>query len=384
MANVRQWIERSDPQIILLHGFFLSYILVNAIAMLFDGSHGRWFDVGIEGVTLGLSLFFLWQLHRFNRIRLAALGAIWIGALAVLLFLYVNRFANHFVILVVMVPLASFFLLRSLKEALAHSLLIYLLLGALMAYGYGAFADNPLLHNPAALLNTLYAAIFILFFGVFYHLAIDRSYRKLALSNRQKELLLKEVHHRVKNNLNVVASLLGLQSNRALPEVREQLQSSHSRVQSIALVHEMLYREEDFGRVGFGHYMKNLAELNRRMFPGHTDVAIRIEGGETTLLLTTMVQLGLLCNELLLNSLKYAFPSGGGTITIGLETYGESYRFTYRDDGVGPADGTWSGENDTLGYKLVQLTSMQLEGTIFPVAHTRGFAFELRFQEVVE
>ncbi|MEW6753275.1 MAG: histidine kinase dimerization/phosphoacceptor domain -containing protein [Candidatus Latescibacterota bacterium] len=201
---------------------------------------------------------------------------------------------------------------------------------------------------------------------------------------REKETLLKEVHHRVKNNLQLIASLLRMQARR-LDDPRQQqvLLDSQSRVQSMAMIHERLYRSESLAEVDFRVYAAALlGELlaAHQPSPGRVAVELAIEDG--ALGLDAAVPCGLIVNELVTNALKYAFPEGRrGTIRIALETQGGSNVLTVSDDGVGlPAaiqPGAAGGQG--LGLGLVRLLAEQLEGGMQVEGGAQGTRVEVRF-----
>jgi two-component sensor histidine kinase len=209
----------------------------------------------------------------------------------------------------------------------------------------------------------------------------------LAASLREKETLLKEIHHRVKNNLQVVSGLLQLQSSSvADPATRTLLRESQDRVRSMALIHEQLYQIEDLARVHFISYLKGLAtSLARSHATGAADIDIKVEGDELHLTLEEGVPCGLLVNELVTNALKYAFPGGrSGSITIRLKQLPESrILLEVSDDGIGLPEGYDPAAATTLGLRLVHNLVQQLDGEM-GVCKSPGACFTITFQRVTE
>lgn len=206
--------------------------------------------------------------------------------------------------------------------------------------------------------------------------------RSLRSALEEKEILLREVHHRVKNNLQVVSSLLSLQARSAPDEeVQRAFDESRMRIQSMALIHEQLYESTDFADVNFPAYIRQLAQRLFRSYnvnPGR--VGLRVEVGQIRLGVDTAVPCGLILNELLSNSLKYAFPNGReGTIVVSVEEMKDgSVVLSVADDGDGlpPEIGFWN--TKTLGLRLVRLLVRQLDGEI-ELGGPPGAEFRIRF-----
>ena len=201
-------------------------------------------------------------------------------------------------------------------------------------------------------------------------------------SLEEKEVLLSEVHHRVKNNLQVISSLLNLQSRTVDdPGVQEMFRESRDRVRTMALTHEQLYRSEDLAQVDLGRYVRDLASSLFRSYgvdPGAA--ALHVEVDELALPLDTAIPCGLIINELVSNSLKHAFVGGGrGEIRISLRGDGCGRAIlVVVDDGIGlPADIDHR-ETESLGLQLVSSLVDQLRGTI-EVERDGGTTFRIAF-----
>jgi PAS domain S-box-containing protein len=226
--------------------------------------------------------------------------------------------------------------------------------------------------------------------GERYHQAIirDISERKKAEDRimealREKDVLLREIHHRVKNNMQVISSLLSLQSQRFLDaEVREAFRESQDRIRSMALVHEKLYQTRNLSRIDFSDYVKSLtSSLLRTYQTDASRIALKLDLDRTSLDINAAIPCGLILNELVLNALKHAFPGERkGEITVELhENEGGTIRLTVRDNGVGFPEGVDIEHTDTLGLQIVALLAGQLDGRI-EVRRDGGTAFSLSFK----
>lgn len=206
---------------------------------------------------------------------------------------------------------------------------------------------------------------------------------KLQASLREKEVLLRELHHRVKNNLQIITSLLRLHSRYVKsPEVLNILKDSQSRIKSIALLHEKFYHSEDLANVKFGDYIKSLVrDLYRSYDVDRSRVELKLEVDNIFLPIDRAIPAGLVINELVSNSLKYAFPEGRkGTIRIKLSLKGEEVEIIVSDDGVGISKDVDFDSPSTFGFRLIRiLVEEQLKGKI-KLKTGKGTEFRIRFR----
>ena len=195
-----------------------------------------------------------------------------------------------------------------------------------------------------------------------------------------KDVLLQEVHHRVKNNLQTISSLLNLQAE-TLPDIAQQaLEESQRRIRSMALVHEQLYGAQDPGELDFAEYTRSLtSDLMIAYRGGREGVSLRLELEPVLLGANQAISCGLILNELVTNSFKHAFPESRGEILVELHSPGDGeVALRVADDGVGLPPGFDWRESNSLGLRIVAVLTRQLAGTL--VHHPgAGASFTLTF-----
>jgi two-component sensor histidine kinase len=203
------------------------------------------------------------------------------------------------------------------------------------------------------------------------------------VSLQHRETLLREVHHRVKNNMQVMSSLLSLQARAALhPETRRMLEDNQNRIQSMALLHEILYQSEDLAMVDFPKYVLRTVDYLFRSF-GVKDrqIRLRTELDQLELELDDALPFGLLISEVVSNSLKHAFPQGrGGEVSVFLRQHSDkTISLILSDDGIGmPRELDWT-TTRSLGLRLVRALAQQLRGTL-EIRSEGGTEVRLTFQ----
>ena len=202
---------------------------------------------------------------------------------------------------------------------------------------------------------------------------------------KEKEVLLKEIHHRVKNNLQIISSLLRLQSGYIQDEkTLEMLKESQNQVRSMALIHEKLYRSEDLAQIYFDEYIRDLTDyLLQSNGAGLKATSLKVDADRVFLNIDTAIPCGLIINELVSNCLKHAFPDGRkGRICIRLHSVDHhDYTLIVDDNGVGFPQDLDFRNTQTLGLQLVNTLVEQLEGRI-RLEDDNGTTFEISFSEL--
>jgi PAS domain S-box-containing protein len=240
--------------------------------------------------------------------------------------------------------------------------------------GYFLVTVSPIMNSEGEVLGSV-------------HIARDITDRrkmeqKLQKALDDKDVLLKEIHHRVKNNLMMISSLLNIQSRYIKDEdMKDILQESRNRAKSMALIHQKLYQTDDVNNIGFSEYLRNLAT---EIMHSYTSKNIRVELNldlEPNLIdVDRAIPLGLIATELIINSFKHAFPQGTGEIFVRFYKEDDHFLLIIQDDGVGfPPEFDFRTQGN-MGMNLVNALTDQIDGYI-DMKRENGTKFILKFPE---
>lgn len=210
---------------------------------------------------------------------------------------------------------------------------------------------------------------------------IEHQIRK---SLKEKEALLQEIHHRVKNNLQIIASLLSLQSGYIHdPATLIQFQESQGRIRSMALIHEKLYLSETLATVDLADYVQTLVNILMRTYTANANVTVEFRLEPTSVSIDTAVPVGLMLNELVTNALKYAFPDGRpGRLLVTLDAAADGeISLRVHDDGIGLAPDFRLEQAKTLGLRLVKMFVKQLRADVLMHTKPGHTSFDIHFKE---
>lgn len=204
---------------------------------------------------------------------------------------------------------------------------------------------------------------------------------ELTATLQERDVLLQEIHHRVKNNLQVISSLINMQLRSMKGSAREALAQCQMRVQAIALIHEKLYQSHDYAKVPFAQYVRGLAfNVFRASGIAPDAVSLELAIEDVALAVDKAIPCGLLLNELITNAMRHAFPDGRrGKLRVELTTLANrSVRLAVQDDGIGLPESFDIRTSTSLGLHLVHTLAKQLNGELM-VRREHGASFELTF-----
>lgn len=209
---------------------------------------------------------------------------------------------------------------------------------------------------------------------------------ELLAALQEKELLLREIHHRVKNNLQIISSLINLQISYIQDEKAiEFFRESQSRIKSISMVHEKLYQSKSLGTIEFGSYISNIVtNLFQTYGVAQNAIEYNLDLDNIKLNIETSIPCGLIITELVTNSIKHAFPTENGEtgkIWIKLHPEAEKLTLVVKDNGVGFPEDLHLEDTGSLGLQLVFLLINQIDGSI-ELNQENGAEFKIKFEEL--
>ena len=362
---------------------FLLYILLMAVQFflfVIDMFRERYVMAIVMLITTlvvtGLFYFYFKSL----KVQLYALLLFLVIEMQLTFIVFYNEYIHYSTVYPMLITFMLFFFF-SLNKALKYVVLHHVYWIIIFIYGYIRYPEHPLLHDVTSLIDMSIAYFFVIIFGFFYYISTESSYRELESSNRQKEILLHEIHHRIKNNLNKMASVLGLQimniQSQTTKDVTDALLNSKLRIEAMAMVHESIYKQNKFDSINLSDYITNLTELINRAYG--KNVKTRINISDMVLPLETIMNLGIIINELFTNSIKYAFVNRmGDVVSISLYESDDSYIFTYHENHNQHVDIEKMKQSKTLGMKLLALTVKELDGTL-DISKNSGLKFVISF-----
>jgi two-component sensor histidine kinase len=343
-----------------------------------------------------LNLLNTWLFHKHDNIAITYnVSSIMALISAFIITIYSGGINSEFIFTLALIVFAGY--VTTKRYGQVYLILVFCLVLLIFSQSIPelSITENVIPEDSKSLFNLLSVLFSMFLLGNIFgknllktHHALYRSKKELTAQMEEKETLLKEVHHRVKNNLQTVSSLLSLQS-RNVEEARMKtlLKSTQNRVISMAMVHEMLYMRNDISQIEYKSYVQELSEYLIRSIKGlDSKVQLKIDIPDIKLGIDTAIPLGLLINEAITNALKYGFADEEeGEIYIVLKKeLDKQYVLNIGDNGKGFPETITYKNSKSLGLKLIHNLTRQLKGTIQRDNSKKGTNYIIRFHEITQ
>jgi len=370
--EIKNAIEERRKKILLVVYSICIFIFISH--NLADFFYAHYTIIPFRTVILFFILLSFFTFYKKGAYERASYSIVFILSIATLGVLIPNKFDNFTPAFVFPFILAAFSLFSWKKGSFYSGIVLFLLiLLPLMFRDY--FENSAFLHNPLAVFNFLFVIIISLVFALYYETTRIDAYKRLINANTKKDLLYNEIHHRVQNNLNIVSSILAIQMEKEDKRVQKIIQVSKNRIDSMAMVHSMLYVSNDLEKVNAKRFIEKLANTIQSTMDSY-NVSLIFHIQEVELSLNEIMPIGLIINELLTNSFKYAFFNIlHPTINIALNLEKNCVFFSYCDNGVGYKTDVERG----LGLRLVDLNVKQLKG-VLDMVYENGLCYKIYYK----
>lgn len=363
--------ERRKKILLVMHAICIIVFLALCITDFYSAHYTL---IPFNAVILLLILLSFFKFYKKASYEKASYTIVFVLAISTLGVAITSQFNNFSPAFIFPFILGAFSLFSWKKGLLLSSIPLLGLLFSILFYGE-YFQTSAFLQNTLSMLNFVFLLIIILIFAFYYETTRIDAYKKLINANYKKELLYAEIHHRVKNNLNIVSSMLAIQAEKEDEKIQDIIKISKNRIDSIAMVHSMLYISNDIEKVNAKLFIEKLALTLQSTIDNNVSMVFKIKALELSL--NEIIPIGLIINELLTNSFKYAFTNTlNPKITIVLQILKNSVLLTYHDNGIG----YWkSGYTQGLGLKLVALNVKQLKGFL-KIKYIHGLCYKITYQ----
>ena len=378
--SLKRIFHSNNHKEIMIAGLYLSSIVIFLLLGIVAGLMGY---ETIFWIKLGITVFNSILLYGFLKSGKVQLYAIFlllvveIDSAFVMLYLHSGDFVTIYPFFVIF-GFFFFFKLRTAVWMVIAHLLYWLLISV---YGHLTFPDDPVF-QVISLTNIIVSSIIATVFAYLYHISTEITYEELEHANRQKEILLKEIHHRIKNNLNKISSMIGLQilniENGKIEDTEEVLRKSKLRIEAMGMVHDTLYKSNNLEKINFEKYIINLTQLINQTYG--RDISVEVRSNDIYLPLEVMMKIGLIINELQTNSIKHVSVDKNDKLrlVVDLKKDQNNYTLRYHQQSKQTID-MYSLENsDTLGMKLIRLTVKEMDGEM-KISNESGLKFVIYF-----
>lgn len=364
-SQLKKIFKGKNHKKMMLTGLYLSSIGIFMILGVISIFLGYTMVVWTKIVLILLSLFLYYRFIKSFHIERYAIYLILIVELDSA-FVMLNQELNHLVAIYPFFIIFGFFFFFKLNTALWMTILHMLFWMGISTYGHITCPDDPTF-QVISIANIIVSSLIATIFALIYYVSTELTYEALEHSNSQKAILLKEIHHRIKNNLNKISSIIGLQmlslekGNTEQGNIEEVLRKSKLRIEAMSMVHEVLYNTENVAKINFETYITNLTHLINQSY-GKT-LSVKVHSDHLFLSLETMMKIGLIVNELFTNTLKHAsyIEEDIPKILILLKKKNHQCVLTYHQQSKQTIDRDALEKKDTLGMKLIWLTVKEMD-----------------------
>jgi len=378
--SLKRIFHSNDHKKIMLAGLYLSSIAIFLLLGIIAGSIGYktifWIKLGIAVLN---SILFYGYL-KSDKVQFYAIILILIVEIDSA-FVMLHLHSINFVTIYPFFVIFGFFFFFKLRAAvwmiIAH--LFYWLL--ISIYGYVIFPDAPVF-QVISLANIIVSSVIATVFAYLYHISTEITYEELEHANRQKEILFKEIHHRIKNNLNKISSMIGLQilniENAKIEDTEEVLRKSKLRIEAMGMVHDTLYKSNNLEKINFEKYITKLTQLINQTYD--RNMPVEVYSDDIDLPLEVMMKIGLIINELLTNSMKHSSVEKNDKprLVVALNKDQNDCTLRYHQQSKQPIDMETFEKTNTLGMKLIRLTIKEMNGTM-KISNESGLKFVICF-----
>lgn len=279
------------------------------------------------------------------------------------------------------IAIAGFFFFFNFKEAVILTMIHYLYWIIVFYVGHNVTHAGHPFFSWTYIFNVFATSFFILTFSISYYFSTELTYQEIEKRLKENETILKEIYHRIKNNLNFIASILGLQINQAKKAPKQSYQESLTNtrllIDTIAITHRVLSETSSFEKIALNQYVESLTSLISKTYA--VGLNILIETNNIELGFNATNRLGIMINELLTNTVKYSNPNKIPDISILLKKENDDFHFTYHEIDGKKIDLTKLQNSKMLGMRLIKMIAEeQLEGTL-KISWDDGLLVEILF-----
>jgi len=329
--------------VIAVIDFLLKYYIDSAI------------DIFLSIVSFLLLFIYL----RYNKFLLIATIFYWVVAVTAFVLVFLHKF-DMTVVFLLLTPIIAFLILP-IKEAVINIIIYEIFVILILYYGYIHYKDlRPHMFSVNGFMNFTSGTLYLIMFWIFYHKFVEKSMENLAKLNRQKSLLLNEIQHRVKNNFNMILSILKVQQSFDTIDSKEFVESFSKRVESIVIAQDLLYKSNELDeKISIKDYIEKLTFHILKLSSKKADVKLNIE--PLNISIEHSIYIGIILNEMITNSIKYAFSNYGFINITFKQMDNKDYKLIYYDNSFLQKTNV---KENSLGILIIKMAVKQLNGSL--------------------